>query len=377
MRVATVKGSLLIPPTYFAVQHPLLLADRVNSRIFTGAAEIAPSVDLGGIQVVDTTAQLRPFGGLPVRQRERLSLLMAGRTARAVTAWRPDIIHQHVAYSSRAAVIAARSGTPLVVTVHGGDAFAPLREGRGLGVTARASLARMKRDIRGAFARADRILAVSDYLAEVAVLAGAPADRVHVHRQGVDIDAFAPALRMPRSTPRVLFVGALTETKGARDLLQAADGLDAEIRFAGAGPLEGELRTRAETDRRLTILGRVAREAVVAEMQQADVLVLPTRVNRGAREAAGLVLLEAQAVGTPVIAYDSGGTSEMIDEGRSGLLAPEGDIGALGERLRHVLALGVEERSAMRERARAFVVAERSAQQAAEQLFETYQDLLR
>src|SRR5690606_18047811 len=106
--------------------------------------------------------------------------------ARAIADWQPDIIHQHVAYSSRAAIAAAGGRTPLIVTVHGGDAFAPLRSGRGLSPVGRASLKRMSHDIRSAFTAADRILAVSAYLADIAIRAGAPAERVQVHRQGVD-----------------------------------------------------------------------------------------------------------------------------------------------------------------------------------------------
>jgi len=375
MRVATVKGSLLIPPTYFAVQHALLLEGRVQSRVFTGAAQISPSVDLAGIQVVDTTAAIAPIAGLPVRQRERISLLMPGRTARSIADWHPDIVHQHVAYSSRAAVLAA-GRTPLVLTVHGGDAFAPLRTAQGMGLVARASLMRMKRDIRGAFAAADRILAVSAYLADIAVQAGAPADRVQVHRQGVDIETFIPGSRQPRSRPRFLFVGALKDTKGVRDLLQAADGIDATIRFVGTGPLESELRERAREDGRIVVLGQRSMAGVVEEMQQADALVLPTRVNDGAREAAGLVLLEAQATGTPVIAYDSGGTSEMVAADRSGFLVPEADIVALGERMRHFVDLSDSQRETMRHRAREFVIEQRSAQQAAEDLLTVYRRML-
>lgn len=376
MRVAVVKGSLLIPPTYFAVQHALLLRGRVESRIFAGAADIAPTVDLAGLEVTDTTGSIGLLSRMPVRQRERVSLLMAGRTAKTIAQWAPDIIHQQVAYSSRAAVAAAGTGAPLLVTVHGGDAFAPLRQGTGLSVLERISLARMKGDIAAAFARADRILAVSSYLAEIAVRAGAPADRVSVHRQGVDTDAFQPGIRSARSRPIVVFVGRLVETKGIHDLISAAHGLDADIRFVGSGPLEPELRAMAEQDRRLTVLGAVSRSRVIREMQDADALVLPTRVNNGAREAAGLVLLESQAVGTPVIAYDSGGTSEMVDQDHSGFLAPEGDIGALRERLRHFLGLSESARAVMRTRAREFVVASRSAQGAADELLRTYHLML-
>src|SRR5690554_3803487 len=101
MRVAVVKGSLLIPPTYFAVQHALLLRGRVESRIFAGAADIAPTVDLAGLEVTDTTGSIGLLSRMPVRQRERVSLLMAGRTAKTIAQWAPDIIHQQVAYSSR------------------------------------------------------------------------------------------------------------------------------------------------------------------------------------------------------------------------------------------------------------------------------------
>jgi glycosyltransferase involved in cell wall biosynthesis len=104
------------------------------------------------------------------------------------------------------------------------------------------------------------------------------------------------------------------------------------------------------------------------------VLVLPTRVNGLAREAAGLVLLEAQACGTPVIAYDSGGTGEMLRDGDTGWLAVEGDISALTSRVGDVLALSDLERAAVGERARRFVVAERSLARSAEELAAIYEE---
>lgn len=378
MRVATVKGSLLIPPTYFAIQHAMLLRGRVESRVFAGAAQIDHNVDLDGLEIVDTSSSLPLVSGLDVRQRERISLLMPGRTAKAIREWHPEVVHQQVAYSSRAAISAAAEDVPLVVTVHGGDAFAPLRSSQGLSLPHRVALRRMQGEIAASFGAADRILAVSSYIAGIAVQAGAPESRVQVHLQGVDVDAFRPAPREEaRSRLRVLFVGRIAETKGVLDLLDAASGLDVQLRFVGSGPMDAALRERASVDPRIVIKGSLERGSVIGEMQQADVLVLPTRVNNGAREAAGLVLLEAQAVGTPVIAYDSGGTSEMLAPEDSGFLVPEADVGALGERLRHFAALSDSAREALRARARAFVVESRSARAAADQLLDVYEGVQR
>ena len=175
---------------------------------------------------------------------------------RAVSSWGPDVIHQHQATWSLPAVGAAReTGAPLVVTLHGGDAYPRL--GRGLGAAWNA------RNRRAAFEGATRLLAVSRYLADVALRAGADPARLSVHYQGVDTQWWTPSPGLSPGTrpdlvpqgdhdlaaegadspelPIVLFVGALSRLKGVDDLVCASSSLverrPHRLVLVGDGPL--------------------------------------------------------------------------------------------------------------------------------------------
>ncbi|MCR2824038.1 glycosyltransferase [Microbacterium sp. zg.Y909] len=383
MRVALTKGSLLIPPTYFALAHARVLADRHTFRFFTGAAHIVDPAARATIEIEDTLARHLPVAdSWPVRRREQAGALLASRTARDIRSWNPDVIHQHFAYGSAAAAAARDETTPLITTVHGGDAFVPMTPASSRTVPGRLALARLTRQVRRAFAESDRILAVSRYIADVAVNGGAPPERIRVHYQGIDTDFFTPApTPAPRAdVPVVLFVGRIVETKGVFDLLeasvQAVQDRPHALTFLGEGSARARLEAAAATHSHVRVLGGGSAEQVREEMRQAHVVVLPTRLNGIAREAAGLVLLEAQACGAPVLAYDSGGTAEMLRDGDTGWLVAEGDVAALTDRLREALDMTVDERAAIGARARGFVTAERSLTASAEELEAIYRDVV-
>ena len=118
MKVALTKGTLLVPPSYFAVAHALAMPE-CDWRVFTLAARVSDSSV--GLPIYEAApGALSP--ALPVRALRQARGLGAMR--RAVSSWGPDVIHQHQATWSLPAVGAAReSGVPLVVTLHGGDAY--------------------------------------------------------------------------------------------------------------------------------------------------------------------------------------------------------------------------------------------------------------
>ena len=368
MRVALTKGTLLVPPTYFALSHALAMP-QLDWRVFTLAARITdPAVTIP----IDEAAPRALGGPLPLRVAAQARGL--GRMRRAISAWDPDVIHQHQATWSLPAVGAAReTGAPLVVTLHGGDAY--LRLGRGWGAAWNA------RNRTAAFDGASRLLAVSRYLADVALGAGADPDRLSVHYQGVDTDFWAPSTPLTidsREKPIVLFVGALSHLKGVDDLARASADLVGRrphrLVLVGEGPLAPALRERAPAH--VTFTGRLDREGVRDWMRRAHVLVLPTKPTQGRQEAAGLVLLEAQACGVPVIAYRTGGTPEMTAPGAS-LLTQERSPNALVRSIDEALAWSEDERADRAAACRAWVTRERSLRGATHQLRAIYDDLTR
>ncbi|MER3387424.1 MAG: glycosyltransferase [Microcella pacifica] len=379
MRIAVTKGTLRIPPTYFAVQHTQRLVaedpGRFVVRTFAMAIDIGdPQLGGGDLDMVETAAV--PGGSF--RRREVTMPLSLRLMSRAIRRFEPDVIHQHFATWATPAVSAARAaGVPFIVTVHGSDVFAALRPLGAVPVSGRAMLAWHHLSVRRAFKEARSVLAVSRFLADRAIAAGADPTTVDVHYQGIDTDFFTPAVTESASeAPEVLFVGTLSAAKGVLDLLKAStDALprvEHRLVFVGDGPLRGALESVVEPGSHIDVMGSLGRVDVRERLRRASVLVLPTQQNNGAREAAGLVLLEAQACGVPVITYDSGGTPEMLQQGRTGAVVPEGDADALRAAIVDVLGLSHAERSQMGRDARRFVEEHRSLSASAVALGERY-----
>lgn len=185
---------------------------------------------------------------------------------------------------------------------------------------------------------ADRIVAVSGAIArDLVERYGLPPAKVTVVRNGIDADRFAASATDARgrlglaAADRVVAVAArMTEQKGHAQLIDALPSIAAAVPdvrcvFAGDGPLRHALEERARrrgVDGRCRFLG--ARDDVPDILVSADVVALPSR-----SEGLPFVVLEAMAVGRPVVATAVGGTPEAVDDGRTGLLVPPGDVAAL------------------------------------------------
>lgn len=383
MRIAVAKATLQIPPTYFAVQHAIALRERFDFRIFTSAADVRDQQVRASLPVSDASRSVPVLSGRPYVVRQRVAPLLEPIAASAIAHWAPDLIHQHFANLSGAAVRAhRRCRAPLLLTVHGADVFLALAQPSSRHGMARLLLPHHQRTVQGAFHEAATILAVSEYLAGRAVAAGADARKVQVHYQGIDTELYSPtSARDSTEPPRVVFVGALSEAKGVSDLLAASLRLSPttphRLVLAGDGPLRGMLDAASIEHPHIDVLGSVDRGRIRDVLDGAAVLVLPTREWNGAREAAGLVTLEAQAMRVPVVVYDSGGASEMFEDGSTGVLVPENDIGALADGIRQIVEMPGGEHRAMGDRAREFVVRHRSLAGSAEQLARHYEEAVR
>lgn len=380
MRVAVTMGTLQIPPTYFAVQHTRLLMGRNEIRTFALAADIRDrEIRDSGVVIQDF---VRPRS-MPFKRRERLIPVALPALSHAVVSFEPDLVHQHFATWSSAAVVASRrAGVPLLVTVHGADVFAALRPLGSVRARARPMLRWHQRNVARAFSAAAQINAVSEYLASQAIRAGADVSTVSVHYQGIDTGYFRPGDReeSPSRPPVLLYVGKLSAAKGIDHILRASIELarthEHVLRIVGAGPLAALVEREAAAHGHIDYRGVLDRAAVRREMQQATTLVLGSQESSGAREAAGLVLLEAQACGTPVVTYASGGTEEMVKNGVTGWVVPEGDRAGLLDAVKAGLTLSTDDHRRMSDAARSFVVAERSLESSATQLEGQYSALV-
>jgi len=136
--------------------------------------------------------------------------------------------------------------------------------------------------------------------------------------------------------PTALFVGRLVENKGVDVLLHALARIPGAICLvAGRGPLQSDLEARAgQLGLDSRFLGAIKPSQLGALFGAVDVLALPSRPGRdGHAEGTPSILLAALGAGVPVVASAVGGVPEVIQHGRSGLLVPPGDSGALGDQL--------------------------------------------
>jgi glycosyltransferase involved in cell wall biosynthesis len=265
----------------------------------------------------------------PVGALALAGLLGAGALAVRRVARRADLVHAHWWFPAGVQALAARTGLPLVTTLHGTD----------------VRLARSRPAARAACARvlraSARVTAVSGWLADQAAgFAPDLAGRVAVAPMPVDDLAFHPG---PGDRPRdeLLFVGRLDRQKGLEVALAAlaelrgpAAGLP--LRVVGGGPAEAALRRLAG---QLGVAGRVRWDGqlpqaeLAARYRRAAVLVVP-----GRDEGLGLVAVEGQLSGAPVVAAASGGLLDVVADGRTGRTVPAGRPDALARAVEAALA---------------------------------------
>ena len=151
---------------------------------------------------------------------------------------------------------------------------------------------------------------------------------------GVDVDTAPSAPSAPAGELRILFVGRPEERKGLPILLTAFGALVEHVpcRLTVIGAeREDVLRYLADPEllSAIDVRGRVSGESLWAELHGADVLCAPSLSG----ESFGMVLTEAFAAGTPVIASNIAGYSDVVSDGVDGLLVPPGDPQRLAEEL--------------------------------------------
>lgn len=167
--------------------------------------------------------------------------------------------------------------------------------------------------------------------------------RTVVARVGIPISEWRLDGRAPQDG-LILSVGALREKKGHDVLLRAAAMLGARgravrVRIAGAGAEEGRLRAlAAELRVDAAFLGAASPAQVRDELRAAAVFALACRVAaNGDLDGIPVALMEAMAAGVPVVSTRLSGIPELVEDGRSGLLAEPGDAGGLADALERVL----------------------------------------
>lgn len=243
-----------------------------------------------------------------------------------------DAIDAHYVYPDGVAAVwlGRRLGLPVVVTARGSD------------VTLYPDYAIPRWLIRRTIAKVDQLVAVSEALKRTLVSLGASQDRVTVLRNGVDPALFRP---LPRDEARaklqlqrrmIVSVGHLIERKGHHRVIAALSALpDVALVIVGEGPEHGRLQALAERLRvaeRVHFAGAVRQAELPLYYSAAEALVLAS-----SREGWANVLLEAMACGTPAIASNAGGNSEVVRTREAGRIVFENTPEAIADAVRDVL----------------------------------------
>ena len=342
---------------YVAQTATRLAARGIEVEIFTRAtsSRSEPQVQMSpGVLVRHIVAG--PFEGLDKEELPGQLCSFASGVMRAEARQEPgyyDLVHSHYWLSGQVAYLAKdRWGVPLVHSAHT------------LAKVKNAALAQSDRpEPRGRLigeeqvvAEADRLIANTDAEARQLVdLYGAAVDRIDVVPPGVDTDVFRPgpkeaaraALGLDPADLVVAFAGRIQPLKAPDVLLRAVDVLrrrypDRRFRVIIAGGASGTGRTAphglADLAAELGLTGIVDFLAPMPPhdlcrvFQAADLVAVPSY-----NESFGLVALEAQAAGTPVVAAGVGGLRVAVDDGVTGLLVPGHDPVRWAERLAAVL----------------------------------------
>lgn len=249
---------------------------------------------------------------------------------------RHDILHAHFGpVGWLAAPFAKRTQKPLIVTLHGFDVLKDHIRLKNDGLVQYL----YARNLRRLTETADMFLCVSDFLRQKAIAFGIPEDKCVVHYMGIPLLPH-PELKYIRddnnTNPfRILAVGRLVPMKGHAKLIEAISAVEAEgykvhLDIVGGGALRDSLETLAKQKlTSYTFWGAQPHEIIRTLMRQGDIFChMSETVDNGYTEAFGLVVLEAQWAGLPVITTNTGGVPEALSDGKTGIICPEGDIRA-------------------------------------------------
>ncbi len=243
----------------------------------------------------------------------------------------PKLVHAHFGKGGFYSVpIANKLEIPLAVTFHGSD------------ITQKDRFSYNDKHRRAVFEHANIIFASSRFIYEKLVKRGCPPDKICIHYIGVDTSFFKPC--GPKAlVPTIAFVGRLIKQKGCHFLIDAAKKLQLEIPelkiiVAGSGVESKRLKRQAEAIRNIEFIGSVTQSQVREVLQKSWILCAPsTRTDRGNEEGLGMVFLEAQAMETPVVSFNTGGVSEAVKDGDTGVLVNDLDTAELAATLKHLL----------------------------------------
>lgn len=290
-----------------------------------------------------------------------------------------DIVHARSRAPAWSAYFACkRTGTPFVTTFHGTYSIGNW----------------LKRAYNKVMTYGRRVIAISDFIGgHIRRHYGVKVEKIRVIHRGVDINRFDPEKvsaerviklasdwRLPDGKRIVMLPGRLTRWKGQLVLIEAVAKLGRrDLCVLLVGSDQGRIDYRRELESKIVALGL---EEIVRIVDQCDDMPAAYKLTdlvvsaSTDPEAFGRVIVEAQAMGRPVVAADHGGARETVIEGVTGWLAKPGDPEALARALTIGLDLSEDERSAIAERATEHARTKFSKTQMCDKTLDVYNEVL-
>jgi glycosyltransferase involved in cell wall biosynthesis len=240
-------------------------------------------------------------------------------------------LHAHFAHvpTSVAMYAASLAGIPYSFTAHANDIF------------------ERPTALREKVARSALTACISEYNRRHLQEIGCRDDRIDIVRCALDVENYDYRDPKPLATPPLLYsVGRLVEKKGIGILIEALKhlrdrGVAFHCRIVGNGPLTDAISQQVRDlglQDHVNLAGGQPQERVKEWFREADVFVLPCVVAQsGDRDGIPVVLMEAMALGVPVVSTTVSGIPELVESERSGLLVPPGDSLGLADALERVL----------------------------------------
>ena len=232
----------------------------------------------------------------------------------------------------------------------------------GIDISSREVLNHYTPEYQQLFRRGDLMLPISGLWAGRLQKMGCPREKIAVSRMGVDMTRFSPRpVKAPATPLEIISVARLTEKKGLHVAIEACrqlkeQGVAFRYRILGIGPWERRLRTLIEQYQLEDVVempGFKPSHEVKAMLDDADVFLLPSVTGAdGDMEGIPVALMEAMAVGIPVVSTLHSGIPELVEADKSGWLVPENDARALAQRLAVFSQLDTDELAPVVKRAR-------------------------
>lgn len=330
-----------------------VLPELRSGGVERGTVEIARAiVQAGGVAIVASrggsmVTQIQQVGGkhitLPLASKNPLTIwLNSLRLASIIRKYKVDIIHARSRAPAWSSWLAAKkTGCRFVTTFHGTYGLQN----------------KWKQKYNSIMTKGDLVIAISHFISDhIQKNYEIDPSKIRIIQRGVDLQLFSPSVhsaqrmidlaqewRLPEDLPLILFPGRFARWKGQEIFVKALAKLPHRNFFAVIlGDDKGHENYRQEIEQLITDSGlsghvRIARHTpYVTEAYMLAKLVVATSIEP---EAFGRVVLEAQAMGKPVIATNHGGPQETVIDKETGLLVPPNDVKMLAAAIDNVLAM--------------------------------------